>query len=140
MKRKDIRIRLAKNDDGDAVALLMKKLDFFQWSDWAIDWHDLEPNWLVAEVNGTVVGAIQVIPARPIGRMEILTVDPDLSLMMRGAVVLKLTDQAAATCRLYGSQAVSSLIPYSYPVYLGEAQNRQWVDLDDGTIIMKRLV
>jgi hypothetical protein len=94
---------MAKNDDGDAVAALMEKNEFFQWDNWSIDWHDLEPNWLVAEHDGEIVGCIQVVPAKPIGRMEVLSINPDLSLMMRYAVTKALTSHAVGVNQMYGA-------------------------------------
>jgi N-acetylglutamate synthase-like GNAT family acetyltransferase len=118
----------------------MKKKDFFQWDNWKIDWHDLEPNWLVAEHKGTVLGCIQVVPAKPIGRMEVLAVDPDLGLITRGVVVKMLTDHAVAMNKMYGAQAVSSLIPSSEADYFHHALERGWIELDEGSIVMRRLI
>ena len=138
MRHCDIQIRLAKNSDGDAVAELMRKCGFFQWDNWSIDWSDLEPNWIVAEHDGVILGCIQVIPAKPIGRMEVLTIDPDLGHKTRGAVVKKLTDHAVATNWMYGAQVVSSMIPYSLESYFKVALNREWISLDEGHIVMRR--
>lgn len=139
MGRRDVTVRMAKNSDGDDVERLMDKNENFQWENWRIDWHDLEPNWLIAEHNEVVVGCIQVVPAKPIGRMEILTVDPDLSLMMRYAVTLALTSHAISVIQMYGAQAASSMIPRRFEDYLHGAMNRGWVEVDDGAMVMRRL-
>jgi N-acetylglutamate synthase-like GNAT family acetyltransferase len=136
---RNINVRMAKNDDGPAVERLMEMNGFFQWDNWAIDWSDLEPHWLVAELDGEVVGCIQVVPAKPIGRMEVLSVNPELGLISKGAVVKRLTDQAVATNMVYGAQAVSSLISFSMPTFLRCALNRDWITLDEGPIVMRRL-
>jgi N-acetylglutamate synthase-like GNAT family acetyltransferase len=130
---------MAKNSDGDAVAGLMDACGFFQWENWAIDWSDLEPNWIVAEHDGKLLGCIQVVPAKPIGRMEILAVDPALGMKTKGAVVKKLTDHAIATNWMYGAQAVSSMIPYDLESYFGVAMNRDWISIDEGHMVMRRL-
>jgi len=140
MRHRDITVRMAKNDDGPAVALLMEKLDFFQFDDWAIDWCDLEPNWLVAEHDGTVLGCIQVVPAKPIGRIEVLAVDPSLGLKNRYHVVRMLTEHAVAVIGMYGAQGVSSMIPRRYETYLKGAKGTGWVEIDDGAMVMKRIV
>jgi len=140
MPRPEIIIRMAKNDDGDAVAALMKKADFFQWDEWEIDWHDLEPNWLAAEIDGELVGVIQVVPARPIGRVEVLTIDPDLSTIRKYRIMKALTQHAMAVVKMYGAQAVSGIIPYRYKDYLHGSQKRGWwEEIDSGAIVMGRL-
>ena len=140
MPRPEVVIRMAKNDDGDRIAELMEKVGFFQWENWRIDWHDIEPNWIAAEIDGDVVGVIQVVPAKPIGRIECLTVEPDLSLMMKYRVVKMLTSHAVATVKMYGAQVVSSMIPWRYEDYLHGALNRGWIEFDSGAMVGKRLM
>lgn len=137
--RRSVSVRMAKNDDGPEVERLMAAVGFFQFDGWEIDWSDLEPNWLVGVHSGSIVGCIQVVPARPFGRIECLCVDPELSTMMKYAVTSALTTQAAMTVKMYGAQAVTSLIPYSLPSYFGGAMNRGWFELDEGHIVMRRL-
>ena len=139
MGHRDVTVRLAKNDDGDAVAALMEKKDWFQWDNWEIDWHDLEPNWLVAEHEGVILGCIQVVPAHPIGRIEVLCVDPDLGVMMSTAVVKGLTSHAMGTLMMYGSQCASSIIPSELGSYLDALLERDWIILESGSIVMRRL-
>ena len=134
-----VTVRMAKNDDGPDVEALIEKLGWFEWSNWKIDWNDLEPNWLVAEHAGRFVGCIQVCPARPIGRIEILCVDPELRLIMRYLVTRELTNHAVGVVKMYGAQAVCSTIPWRYGDYLHGAQNRGWEAIDNGSMIMKRL-
>ena len=141
MRQSDVTVRMAKNqEDGPHVEAIMAKLDFFQWDDFKIDWSDIEPNWLVAEVDDEFVGCIQVAPARPIGRIEILCVDPDLPQKATYLVAKALIDQAVGTVKMYGAQAVSSMIPYRYADYLHGALNRDWVEIDDGAMVLRRLV
>jgi N-acetylglutamate synthase-like GNAT family acetyltransferase len=140
MGHRDIIIRGVKNEDGPAVAALMKKADYFQWENFEIDWSDLEPHWLVADNKGQIVGCIQVTPARPIGRIEMLCVDPDLKLLTRGYVVKHLTDHAVGVNVMYGAQAVASSIPYELQGYFEEASSRGWTETNQGYIIMKRLM
>ena len=139
MDRTALTIGLLKEDDGDAVAALMKKVGFFQFADFPIDWSQLGPNWLGAFLDSDLVGCIQVVPALPIGRIEILCVNPDLSLMMRYRVTAELTNHATATVKMYGAQAVSSMIPRRYADYLNGSARHGWVEIDSGAMVMKRL-
>jgi len=139
MGHRDVTVRLAKNDDGDAVAALMEKIGAFQWDNWEIDWHDLEPNWLIAEHSGDIVGCIQAIPAHPIGRIEILAVDPALGILVKTAVVKGLTSHAMGILKMYGSQCASSIIPSRLGSYLDALLERDWIVLESGSIVMRRL-
>jgi len=139
MRYRDIKIRVAASADGPAIERLMEQNGFFQWDNFAIDWSDLGSHWLVAEYAGEVLGCIQVLPGKPIGRMEVLSVNPELGLKTKGSVVKKLTDQAVATNAMYGAQCVSSLIPFELSSYLHGALNRDWIVLDEGSIVMRRL-
>jgi len=139
MGHRDVTIRMAKNDDGDAVAELMRKNDFFQWDGFEIDWSDLEPNWMVAEDCGKIIGCIQVVPAKPIGRIEILSVDPSLKFIHRGIVVKKLVEHATAIIWMFGSQAVSSMIPYELESYFECAADRGWIPISEGHMVFRGL-
>ena len=139
MGHRDIIIRVAKNDDGPAVASLLRKANCLQWENFEIDWSNLEPHWLVADYSGEIVGCIQALPAKPIGRIEALCVDPDLKLLTRGYVVKLLTDHAVSVNVMYGAQVVASSIPDHLGDYFEEACSRGWVPISKGHLIMKRL-
>jgi hypothetical protein len=44
-----------------------------------LQWDRIAPYWLVAEIGGEIVGALQTCPSRPIGRLEMLSLDRDLT-------------------------------------------------------------
>jgi len=140
MPRPEVIIRMAKNDDGDVIERLMELVVAFQWDNWKIDWHDIEPNWLAAEINGEVVGVIQVVPAKPIGRIECLVINPTLPLLTRTRVMRSLTNYGISVVRMHGAQAVSSMIPRRYSDYLAQGLSEDWIELDDGAMLAKRLV
>ena len=140
MPRPEVVIRMAKNDDGDRIAELMKKNGFFQWDNWEIDWHDIEPSWLAAEINGVIEGVIQITPAKPIGRIEVLSINQDLPLLGKTRVARALTNHGMATLKMYGSQVVSSSIPWRYGDYLAQAAEENWISLDSAEIVARRLV
>ena len=137
MPDRSVHVRMAKNDDGPEVARLMEAIGAFDGL--GIDWNDLEPNWLICEHSGRVVGCIQVVPARPIGRIECLAIDPEFGLMMRHAITKALVESAISAVYMFGAQAVSSLIPENLPGYLETALEREWFVVDEGSIVMRRL-
>ena len=137
--RRHVAVRMAKNDDGPELKRLSEALDFFQWDNFEFDWSDIEPSWLVGEHGGRIICAIQVAPAKPIGRIECLMVDPSLGLMMRYAATKAMVEHGVALNYTYGAQAVSSLVPSSLPSYMETALERDWFELDEGSIVMRRL-
>lgn len=139
MRYRDIIVRMAKNDDGDAVAALMKKDGCWQFDGWEVDWSDLEPFWLLAEHDGVLLGCIQVVPAKPVGHMDELVIDPDLLLKSRYMVARALTDHAVATIKMYGAQAAQSIITTDQKSFFEGAKNRDWTEIDQGHIMMRRL-
>ena len=55
--RTTIDVRLAQNEDGIAIAALIKEMGFAGIQD--LDWSDIYPYWLVAEMDGEIVGAVE---------------------------------------------------------------------------------
>jgi hypothetical protein len=80
--RRNIKVRLAANDEGPRVAELAATCGFV-FSDWEIDWSDIHPHWLVADHLGELLGCLQLCYGRPVGRLEILGVDRKMVLVSR---------------------------------------------------------
>ena len=59
-----IEIGLASNEDGDGIHRLVLTSGF---EIPGLDWHDIYPHWLVAEIEGKIVGCLQVCLGKPIG-------------------------------------------------------------------------
>ena len=72
----NITVRLASNYEGDLIRELVYQNGFDL--DW-IDWNDIYPFWLVALMEENIVGCIQVCLSRPIGRIELLSINPDIT-------------------------------------------------------------
>ena len=91
MSKRDIKIRAATEADGDAIKRLSGYCGF-EFPGWEIDWSGCAPHWIIAEHFGVPIGSIQVCYGKPISRLEILGIDPDVSHQMRSVVTDSLID------------------------------------------------
>jgi len=110
----EVKIRIAENVDGKTIGELAWSCGFTVDG---ISWEDIYPYWLVAEISGSIVGAIQVLPGKPVGRVEMLSVDRSLRKRDRGAVVMALLYQALAVLELGGSTLASGFLPEEHHEY-----------------------
>ena len=129
-------IRMATNADGPTIGRLAQENGFDVEG---LDWSDIEPYWLVAENGHGVVGAIQVAPGKPCGRLEMLAIDPKLEGFERGRVVKALLDQGYATLAVGGAQFALGLIPFELKSYKRVLKKRAAVVVASGNLMAKRL-
>ena len=134
--RSDIKARLAANDEGPRVAELAATCGFV-FSDWEIDWSDIHPHWIVADHRGDLLGCLQICYGRPVGRLEILGIDPSLEKEDRSHVVELIIRSGFKLLKDYGCQASSSMIPFELKSYKRWLKRRGGVTLSTGNIIMK---
>ena len=141
MEAEDITIRMAKNDEGDVIGdLVLRGCGFGAFDGWDIDWSDIEPYWFVAEAAGVPLGCVQVCPGKPIGRVEMLSVEPALTKREAGLVTKVLIGQAIMTARLYGGQGLSGVIFDENADFKQVAEHRGWFDGGGGHLYYKRIV
>jgi len=137
MPRPDVKVRLAQNDEAQIVANLVSEI--FDMGGWVPEFEKVYPDWLVAEIAGEIVGAINIRLSRPFSSVEMLSMDPTLTPRERGSVTSLLTDSARAIAAGNGSVAVSSMIPDSMESYLKVAERRGYVVGNHGSIVFGRI-
>ncbi len=133
---KTIEVRLAQNEDGDDIHRLLLSGGF---EIEGLDWHDIYPHWLVAEIEENVVGCFQVCLGKPIGFVEFLATEESLGHRDRACVVKALFDQALAALKTYGAQMASGSIPFELKAYKRVVKRRGGVVLYSGNTFVKRL-
>lgn len=101
-----ISIRPALNSDGLAIGQLAYQAGFTL----GLEWDNVEPDWLVAEANGRLVGAIQVMPGRPVGRLELLFIKSDEPRRVKLMAAKQLTYTGCMLLAKYGSQVAMGLV------------------------------
>lgn len=127
-----VEIRVATNEEGPIVGKLIYENGL---TIEGLNWSDISPYWLVAIVSGEIVGAIQTLPGKPFGRIEILSVKQDLEPLVRARVVGDLLENAVAVIRMFGGQVASGLIPFRHKYYKKVLKKRGGLVLDSGNII-----
>ncbi len=131
-----IKIRIAQNSDGKIIEHLVKSSGF-DIKD--IDWNDVYPYWLVADLNGEVIGCIQTCISKPIGRLEMLAVIEDLNPVLRSIVVKSLLYAGGATLKAAGAQIAMSMIEFGSQSFKKLLKRRGCVVVGQGNMIAKRL-
>ncbi len=133
----EVIVRLARNDEGDTVAYLAASSGFV-FDGWEIDWSDIYPHGLIAEIEGKVVGTVQICYGKPVGRLEMLALAHSLSRRERATVIMALTRVAEETLVQYGAQAASCMISFSMPDFKKFVKRNGGVTVDSGNIFLKR--
>ena len=129
-------IRLATDADGTAVGDLVWRGGFRVDG---IDWTDLGSYWLVAENGVGIVGCLQVLPGKPIGRLEFLVVDEELTHRERATISRDLSIQGYATLKLAGAQAASNLVDFKNKSLKRILKRRGARVMASGNMFIKRL-
>ena len=107
----EMTVRAARNDEGEAVHELVDAMTTrYGWKLPAMSWSRIAPFWYVAEVQGVLLGAVQVCIGWPVGRLELLSVRPGLSQTKRAKVVKALLYYTTQAIKLDGTALVCALI------------------------------
>lgn len=135
-----ITCRLAKDNEGELVHSLIQCSVGSIW-DW-IDWtQSIGASWIIGEVNGIPQGCIQVSPGFPLGRVDMLSINPHLPKRYRALLARDLGYAAWNVCRHAGSQGIMSMIEASSENdWLVIAIKRGYVPYGQGTFLVKPLL
>ena len=131
-----MKIRIAQNSDGPRIGELARHSGFTVNG---LDWSEVHPFWLVAEREGKVVGAINLILSRPIGWLEILSLDPGLSDKDRARAVKALVLAGKAALKRFGAQMAMGSVPHELKAYKKALKKRGAVVCSSGNVMASRL-
>ena len=132
-----VSIRLAKNEEGEKIHDLVNK-NGFKIND--LDWSDIHPFWLAAvDEEDSILGCLQVCVSRPIGRIEMLSVKPDVTPIERAIIVKSLIIAATITLKKGRAQLASGLIPFDMKSYKKILKKRGCVVIASGNLMAKKL-
>lgn len=104
--RDKVDIDLAQNDEGEDIAAVLHA----NGVQFDADWSKVFPNWLVATIEGRVVGCCQVLVSQPIGYVEFLFVHPETPFKLRAIALRKLIAASMATLHHAGCQYVGGAV------------------------------
>ena len=130
-----MKIRIAQNEDGPRIGELAKQSGFTVDG---LDWSEVHPFWLVAE-DEKIVGALQIILAKPIGWLEMLVLDPELTELARARVVKQLASAGMTALKGFGAQLVMFSVPYEEKSYKKALKKRGAVVTSSGNVLAKLL-
>lgn len=133
----EITVSIAVDEEGEEIGRLARANNF-EFDGWDIDWSSVFPSWLVAKWNGEIVGALQVLPGRPIGRMEFMSIDPDQPLRVRAIAVRKLLNAGLFTLNHHGCEGAAGTIPYDLVGYKEVLENMGGMSINEGWIMLGR--
>ncbi len=95
-------VRFAEPEDAGSLAAITAPA----FGPLTCNWTDEDTNgWLVAETDH-VVGALQVLLGRPVGRLEVLSLDKELPVRQRHKIMTELMTTGIASLMATGSQYV----------------------------------
>ena len=136
MSMPGIQIRLAQNSDGPRIGELVWESGYMVED---VDWTDIYPYWLVAEWDGRLVGGLQVCLGKPMGRLELLSVEDALPHRINAMVKKSLILSGMATLHKDGAQLASALIPFEFKSYKRLLKKRGGKIIAQGNMIESRL-
>lgn len=107
----EMTIRAARNDEGEAIHELVDAMTMqYGYRLPATRWDRVAPFWYVAEVQGVLLGAVQLCIGWPIGRIELLSVRPGLSHTKTAKIVKALLYHVFAAMRMDGTTLACALV------------------------------
>ena len=133
-----IEIRLAQNTDGESMGALAERCGF-AFGDWDIDWSDIYPYWILAEVDGEIIGMLNVCPGKPFGRLEMMCVEPTIGQAERRQTIVDLDQQGRAVLVQYGCQGSMCNISFGDKGFKRFAKKHGYRVISSGNLLLKRL-
>ncbi len=128
-----IKIRIAADADGPAIGQLAWD-NGFQLE--GVTWDRVYPYWLMAELHGELIGAVQISHGIPVARVETLCLSEKLTQRERAVCVRQILVAAMVTLRSTGAQAFTSLVPFKLKSYKRAIKNRGGKVMDSGNIMI----
>jgi hypothetical protein len=129
-------VRIASDDDGPEIGRLAYEQGFAVEG---IDFSHVHPYWLVAEIEGKIVGALQLCTGLPIGWLEMLFLDPKLSKPDRIRTFKALVERGLFALEAFGSQVAMWSVPHELGTYKKILKKRGAITLTSGSLMAKML-
>ena len=134
--RPDVTVTLAGNGDAEDVQRLVLSAGFQVPG---LSWGNIYPHWLVAKIGDDIVGCMEVLVGRPIGRLELLSIDQGLGAREYAAVLRSLIVQGMLTLRAYGADLASSMIRFEAKGWKKALKKRGGAVMATGNMMFARL-
>lgn len=107
----EFQVRPATDADGEAIHAVVDQMTQSQgWKLPACDWSKIAPFWYVADLHGWIIGAVQVCVGRPMSRIELLSVNTDLSNTKQAKVAKSLMARAVLALQVDGASMACGVV------------------------------
>lgn len=133
--RDKVDIDLAQNDEGEDIAAVLKANGI----ELEVDWSGVFPHWLVATVEGRVVGCCQVLISKPFGFMEFLFVHPETPFKLRAIALRKLLLGGLACLQRAGCQYVGGAVDTGNKKFANVLADLKFFKVGTADLLVKRL-
>lgn len=133
-------IRLVEPHEGPKIQALMVKCQVTPLVT-NLDWHKpVGPYWLVCGKKDTHFdGAVNVAYSQPLGRIEMLLIDPDLPRRTQAILVKHLSYGACEVLSQAGAQAAGSYISDADPSWQRIVTKRGSRPVETGTFFLRKV-
>ena len=134
--RESVKLRIATSEDGPGLEALFKMNNVvFPVANWS----EVSAHWLVATVDGEIIGCLMVVAARPIGLLEFLLLKPTARFKLRAIAIQKLALMGATTLREYGCAYLSCIVVAENKPFFDVLKKYGFSSASPATVMVKRL-
>lgn len=107
----EFQVRHATDADGEGIHALVDQMTQSQgWTLPECDWSKVAPFWYVADLQGWLIGAVQVCVGRPMSRIELLSVHQKISRTKQAKVAKMLLARAVHDLRVNGATMACGVV------------------------------
>lgn len=133
-RNSSMNVRFATNDDAPRVKELVEETQKIT----GLDWSDIYPYWLVAEKD-EIVGCLNILMSKPLGRLELLSLDPKLGHYTRGRVAKALVYMGFGLLKAEGADGVLCIVSFSQKSFKKIIKRRGGIVVGQGNLMVRSL-
>lgn len=134
--RESVKVRIATNEDGAHIEAIFKANNV---SFPVANWETVSANWLVATVDGDLIGCLMVAFSKPIGLLEFLLMKPQARFKLRAIAMQKLAFAGASSLTQYGCSYLSCVVVASNKPFMDVLKKYNFAAAASAVVMVKRL-
>ena len=134
--RDRVQVRLALDETGPQIAEVLKENGIELPG---ADWSRVFPHWLIAWDGDSVIGCLQMMPAKPVSWCQFLYARRSVSFKLRAIAIRKLIMQGMATAYHGGAQVVAGSLGTDNPAFLAVLKKLNFLSIGTDHLVVKRL-
>ena len=127
-------VRFATNADAPRVQELVEETQKII----GLDWSEIYPYWLVVEKE-KIVGCLNISMSKPLARMELLSLDPQLGHYAKGRVALALIYRGFGILKGEGADGVLFMVSFADKSFKRIIKRHGGIVVDQGNLMVRKL-